>query len=131
MNDRQLMRLCFIGAFLGIAAIYMVSLQIQAGPVGAGEISAGMSGQVVKVTGEVVDLYRHANGHVFFSIRDETGKVRVVLWQDDVERLEISGFNISGIRNGISAEVTGSVEMYRGEPEIIPVRGDVKFMPVA
>lgn len=131
MNDRQLMRLCFLGSMAGIAAIYLVSLQIESSPVGAGEVTSGMTGSVVKVRGEVVDLYRHSNGHVFFSVRDDTGKVRVVLWQNEVERLELSGFNASGIRNGLSAEVTGTVEMYRGEPEIIPVRGDVKFTPAA
>ena len=78
-------------------------------------------------TGDVIELYRHENGHVFFSVRDNTGKVRVILWQDEIERLELTGFNTSDIRNGLSAEVTGTVEIYRGEPEIIPIRGDVKF----
>ncbi len=128
MDDRQLMKLCFAGAFAGIVALYFVSFYTESSPVGAGEVTSGMSGRIVRVAGEVTGLYRHSNGHIFFSLMDETGKVRVVLWQDDVERLELSGTNISGVRNGMYAEVTGTVETYRGEPEIIPIRGNVKFI---
>jgi DNA/RNA endonuclease YhcR with UshA esterase domain len=131
MNDAQLMRLCFLGAFAGIAAIYIASLYIEPGQLGAGEVTADMAGISVKVTGEVIDLYIHKNGHIFFSVRDDTGKVRVVLWQDEIEMMELYGFNRSLIRNGVYAEVTGAVEMYRGEPEIIPTRGDVKFTPAS
>jgi aspartyl/asparaginyl-tRNA synthetase len=129
MNDTHLMKFSLAGAALSVLALYVVSLGLGSVTIGAGDAGPSMAGQIVKVSGEVRDLQFHKNGHIFFSLRDGTGDVRVVLWESDVERLELAGVNASAIRNGMLAEVTGTIEMYRGEAEIVPVRADVKFGP--
>jgi exonuclease VII large subunit len=93
-----------------------------------GEITGNLAGNVVNVTGEVSNLYLHKNGHIFFNLKEGVDKVRVVIWESDVEQLLYSGVNITGIKNGDKIQLVGTVEMYQGQPEIIPVRAQVKFV---
>jgi len=128
MNDKQIIRLCLAGSVLSIIAIYFIGLQVGSQSVKVGEITGDFAGRAVNVTGEVANLYFHKNGHIFFNLKDEDSKIRVVVWESVVEQLGHSGVNISQIRNGDRIQIVGNVEIYQGEPEIIPLRAQVRFV---
>lgn len=128
MDDNQTIRLCLIGSVICIIAIYFLALQVGSQSVKVGEITGDFSGRVVNVTGYASDVYLHKNGHIFFNLKEGQSKIRVVIWESIVEQLSYSGVNISQIKNGNRVQLVGTVEMYQGEPEIIPLRAQVNFV---
>jgi len=113
MNERFLMRISFIGSIIGIVAIYMIVSHMDFYGVKIGSITGDMTGTTVNVTGTVKDLYRHKDGHIFVTLFDESGDVKVVLWSDTARRLNFT------VKNGMSVNVIGNVKLYKGEPEVI------------
>lgn len=128
MDDRKVVKLCLAGSVLSIIALYFAVLQLDYRSVKVGEVTGNLAGNVVNVTGYASDVYLHKNGHIFFNLKDGQDKVRVVIWESDVEQLEYSGVNITSLENGDKVRIIGTVEMYKGEPEIIPVRAQVRFV---
>lgn len=128
MNEEKMLRICLIGSMLGLLALYFIATNLAAVDVKVGEVSGNLMGSVVKVEGEVSDFYEHSNGHLFFDLMDESGSIRVVVWNDIAEELRLGGFNVSSIKDGARLEITGTVEMYRGEVELIPLRSQVKII---
>ncbi len=92
-----------------------------------GEINKNYIGKTVNLTGKIVEL-KNSNGHLFFNLQDETGKIKVILWTDTLELLEINGVNITKIISGAKLNIIGSVQLYKGELEVIPIREQVKLM---
>jgi DNA/RNA endonuclease YhcR with UshA esterase domain len=127
MDDRTVIRACLIGSVLSMIVLYFAALQVGSRGVKVGEVTSELAGNVVNVTGEVSNLYLHKNGHVFFNLKEGGDRVRVVIWESDVEQLRYSGVDIASIKNGDRVQVVGTVEMYQGEPEIIPVRAQVRI----
>lgn len=128
MDDKKIIRLCLIGSVLSVALLYFLVQQVGSQAVKVGEITGSLAGRTVNVTGEISSLYLHKNGHIFFNLKDGEDRVRVVIWESMVEELRYSGVNVSQIKNGNNVQIVGTVEMYHGEPEIIPVRAQVTLL---
>ena len=128
MDDKKLIRVCLIGSVLSMIALYFVSLNMGSENFQVGEITGNLAGRTVNVTGYASKVYLHKNGHVFFNLVDGGDKVRVVIWESVVEQLGYSGVNIKGIKDGDKIQIIGMVEMYEGEPEILPVKAQVRFV---
>ena len=128
MNEERMLRISLIGSILGLIALYFIVLNISSFHVKIGEVTGNLIGSVVEVGGEVKDFYEHKNGHFFFNLKDDTGEIKIVIWEDLKEELSMGGMNVSRIRNGAILEVTGTVELYRGELELIPLRSQVKIL---
>ena len=128
MDDKKVIKLCLIGSVLSMIALYFAVLNLDYRSVKVGEVTGNLAGNVVNVTGYASEVYLHKNGHIFFNLKDGQSRVRVVIWESDVEQLEYSGVNITSMENGDKVQVIGTVEMYKGEPEIIPVRAQVSFV---
>jgi len=128
MDDAKIIRLCLAGFAISMIALYFSALQVGSRSVKVGEITGNLAGNVVNVTGEVSNLYLHRNGHVFFNLKEGADKVRVVIWESDVEQLSYSGVDMASVENGDRVQIVGTVEMYQGEPEIIPVRAQVTII---
>jgi exonuclease VII large subunit len=128
MDDRKVIRFCLIGSVLSVALLYFLVLQVGSQNVKVGEVTGSLAGRTVNVTGYASDVYLHKNGHVFFNLKDGEDKVRVVIWESIVEELKYAGTEISGIKDGDKIQIVGTVELYQGEPEIIPVRAQVTLL---
>ena len=85
----------------------------------AGEIGNTDVGRKVKLSGEVENLLFHRNGHIFFDVRDDTGSIDVVIWEDRAEQFRLAGTDLEKIREGTGIEVTGVVELYRGSVQVV------------
>ncbi|UCC91472.1 MAG: exodeoxyribonuclease VII large subunit [Candidatus Aenigmatarchaeota archaeon] len=127
MDERNLMKISVIGVSISLVLLYIVTSQVFSFSVKIGEIDKSFIGKTVNVTGEITRMFQ-SKGHVFFDLKDDTGKVKVVLWEDTLEFLDINNVNISEIRNGKNINIIGDVQSYKGELEVIPIRGNVNIM---
>lgn len=128
VDDKKVINFCLIGSVIGIISIYIISLMMGSEQVKVEDITSNMVGKVVNVKGEVSDIYFHKNGHVFFNLKEGGSKVRVVIWENIAEQMKYSGIDIYNLKNGDRVEITGTVELYRGEPEVIPIKAQVKVI---
>jgi exodeoxyribonuclease VII large subunit len=77
-----------------------------------GEISAAVKRTLegafgrVRVRGEITELKRYASGHVYFSLKDENGKIAGIIWKSAVSRLGLVP------ENGVEVIATGRVTAY-------------------
>jgi exodeoxyribonuclease VII large subunit len=63
----------------------------------------------VRVRGEISNLKVHNSGHIYFSLKDEYGKISAVMFRSDAEGLEFIP------ENGMNVEVVGRVSAYLKE----------------
>src|SRR5271170_1677187 len=60
----------------------------------------------VRVRGEITELKRYPSGHIYFSLKDEGGKIAAVVWKFSVPRLGLEP------ENGVEVIATGKVSSY-------------------
>lgn len=126
MKESSLNRYCLIGAVAGILLLYAYSFVGFQKEIDISSIDSSMAGSTVNVSGRVQDAYFHKDGHVFFTLDDGTGGIKVVIWKDVAMQLELMGS--SRIRNNKSLNIEGKVEKYKDELELVPSARGVKFI---
>ena len=57
----------------------------------------------VRVRGEITELKRYGSGHIYFSLKDENGKIAGIVWKSAVSRLGLVP------ENGVEVIATGRV----------------------
>ena len=60
----------------------------------------------VRVRGELTEVKRYPSGHIYFSLKDEGGKLAAVVWKYSVSRLGMEP------ENGVEVIATGKVSSY-------------------
>ncbi len=60
----------------------------------------------VRVRGEITELKKYGSGHIYFSLKDEGGKIAGVIWKFSVPRLGLDP------ENGIEVIATGKISAY-------------------
>ena len=60
----------------------------------------------VRVRGEITELKRYGSGHIYFSLKDENGKIAGIVWKSAVSRLGLVP------ENGVEVIATGRVTAY-------------------
>lgn len=60
----------------------------------------------VRVRGEITELKRYASGHVYFSLKDEQGKIAGIIWKSSASRLGLVP------ENGVEVIATGKITAY-------------------
>ena len=126
MNEKVLTKLSMIGTVVSILALYIVTGQILSSNVNIGDIDKSFIGKTVNITGEITSVV-NSKGNIFISIKDETGEIRVILWEDMIKSIN-NEIDISWLNKGSRINIIGDVQTYRGEMEVIPLRGNVKII---
>jgi exonuclease VII large subunit len=119
MNENQLLRISFVGTITGLIFLYFIVSQVAYDHVKIDEITGNTIGRMIETEGIVSGLYFHKNGHVFFDLAAGDDKVRTVIWENIVDELSLKGVDFSKMKNGVKLSIKGSVELYKGELEII------------
>jgi exodeoxyribonuclease VII large subunit len=91
-----------------------------------GEISAAVKRTLegafgrVRVRGEITELKKYSSGHIYFSLKDENGKIAGIIWKSAVSRLGLVP------ENGVEVVATGRVTAYgeRSSYQLIVERMD-------
>ncbi|WP_427339205.1 exodeoxyribonuclease VII large subunit [Caloranaerobacter sp. DY30410] len=60
----------------------------------------------INVEGEISNLKRHKNGHLYFSLKDQKSKINCVMFNSEVQKIR---FNIE---NGLNVIISGYVSVY-------------------
>ena len=118
MNDKYLLRLCLFCSILGLVILFIGVQYVEAKVISIGEISEDEIGALVSVEGRVYSSYYNGE-HLFFTLKDDTGKIKIVIFENSIKRLKI---NPGEIRNGVKMGIEGEVKKYKGELEILPER---------
>ena len=113
MTDRNLLILCIISSLAGISMIFLADYVAEVPGVSAGSVEA--SGKTVSVGG-IVSSRHYTGKHLFFDLKDDTGKVKVVVFENTIEKCKIIP---EKIKNGMEIGVVGKTDTYEGETEII------------
>ena len=124
MDDKTITRLGLICSLTGLAAIYAGALSTRPRITPIASLDNGFIGLKVVISGQVVDLRNHQDGHIFLKLRDDSeGVVSVPIFSglqaelgESIELLDVM-------------EVTGEVVLYQGDLEVVPDQvGDVKVV---
>ena len=125
MNEKRLIKAAVIGTVASIFKLYIFSNQISSLSVNIGDIDKSFTGKTVNITGEITSI-SNSRGNIFINIKDETGEIKVVLWEDTIK--SINDIDINKLDKGSKINIIGDVQIYKGEMEIIPIRGSVKIV---
>jgi len=118
---RGLLRLSLICTFVGLTAIYVLSLQVEPHGISINMLDRYV-GDVVRISGVITSMRIHDEGHLFLRVRDESGECQVPIFSDMASRLP-------RVFVGERMRVTGYVEEYRGSLQIVPrIDRDVELM---
>ncbi|MBB2202541.1 exodeoxyribonuclease VII large subunit [Gluconacetobacter tumulisoli] len=60
----------------------------------------------IRVRGEITEFKRYPSGHLYFSLKDEGGKISSVVWRGSVSRLGLKP------ENGVEVIATGKISSY-------------------
>lgn len=107
MKNSKLYRLSVFFAVIGLTLMYGSSLYLDIEKVDIGDIESSWTGKNVKISGEITS-YTKSDGNVFMDVNDTTGTILVVIFD--------TGKTFS---EGEKVNVTGHVELYEGQLEII------------
>jgi DNA/RNA endonuclease YhcR with UshA esterase domain len=124
MNEKRLVKICLIGTLASFFILYILIQQNSVPHVNIGDIDRNFIGKTVNITGYVYDL-NLKDENLFFKLNDSTGTIKVVIWKDILKIMENKNTNASKIINGVELEIIGEVQLYKGELEITPLRGQV------
>ena len=77
-------------------------------------IDDSMLGQNVELSGQI-ESFSAKDGNVFFTLNDETGKIKVVMFESGAKR----DAGVYALTDGSNISVTGKISLYKSELEII------------
>ena len=115
VSEKQLMWLCLLCSVLGIILLFVGIEYSEAEIIPIKDVKIGGP---VSLEGKVSSRYYNGE-HLFFTLKDSSGKIKVVVFESTIKRLRI---NPEEIKNGMSLRVVGSIKEYHGELEILPER---------
>jgi len=120
----------FISAIVGIVFIYYAATNIKPSQLRIEEISSEMIGRSVTTIGYISLKTVHPDGHIFLTLTDNTkNKISVPLFAGFVSELRNNHFNTNMLQKGTQLEVSGLVDEYKGQLEIIPRKAsDIKIL---
>jgi DNA/RNA endonuclease YhcR with UshA esterase domain len=108
MQEPVLLKISLVASFAGLAGMFFIAGNANIDSVPAADITPDDVGRSIKVCGSVERKFISRNRHVFFDITDESGSLKVVVF--------------NSTKAAVDSErvcVTGRVNLYKGRLEII------------
>jgi len=127
MNEKTLTKISVVGSVLSIILLYFITLNINPEGMAIGNLDRSLIGRSVSITGKITSLYVN-NGNIFMNVADESGEIKAVLWKDTLEMVRANGIDSDAFEIGKKINMTGEIQEYKGELEIVPVKGVVKLV---
>lgn len=108
MQEQMLLKISLLISLAGLVSLFWIASNPDFDATPVGSITPDDVGRAIKACGDIEDKFTSKNGHVFFQLNDGSGKIKVVV------------FNSTKITVGEESScVTGRVDVYKGEIEII------------
>ena len=125
MNENMVKKISLVLSISGLIFLFYVTSNMQPqNYVKLSEIDRNYIGLTVNVKG-FVDDFNFNNGHLFLTLKDETGQLKVVIWNETMNYLGDSFKN--KIERGVIIVMKGKISEYGNEVEIIPDKNEIKI----
>jgi DNA/RNA endonuclease YhcR with UshA esterase domain len=129
IRQNKLILICLFSSVIGLALIYVAAINIQPSTIKIGEIDSRLIGKTVRTTGYIIYKNNHPAGHVFLTIADGQAKIQVPLFAGFVNSLNENDVFVDDLRKGTKIMVTGLVDEYKGQLQIVPRKpNDIKIL---
>jgi len=117
IRKNLLIIICIVSSLLGLLLIYIAARNIQPVLTPISEITTDYVGRAVTTSGYIAYKSSHPNGHIFLTIKDDEYSIQVPLFSNYVKTMEIDK---NFLKTGAYVEVTGLVDEYKGNLQIVP-----------
>jgi len=115
MSEKVVTRLSLLCSLTGLAALYVAAANTRPAVTAIASLNDDFIGTKVVISGRLIDLREHIDGHLFMKLKDDSGGVISVpvfasvrsQLKEPIELLDV-------------VQVTGSVKKYQDELEVIP-----------
>jgi DNA/RNA endonuclease YhcR with UshA esterase domain len=119
MEDKKIFKLALFTAIFGLVGMMFSASYITPQNVQIKEINRGMLDKEVSVEGLVTDVSQSQKGGTYFlELMDETGKIKLVIFESAASEIEKTNINIENF-NKRRIRVVGKVAEYQGSMELI------------
>ncbi len=116
MEESFLIKISFSCSIIGLVSLFLISSFVDEGSINIGSVTSSDIGTIVKLCGNVTNKYTTKNKHVFMNLKDETGEIKVVVFNQTASKFNLNLIELNRVC------ITGKVNIYRGELEIIANR---------
>ena len=124
MPKDKLSLICFITSVIGLVLIYVAAINLEPQRIELKDVTPELVGRSVSTTGEIVYRRSHDAGHLFLTISDGDTKIAVPLFAGYLNTLKKVGLTEDDFYVGAEISVSGLVDEYQGQLQIIPRRKD-------
>jgi len=115
MSERIIAKLSLLCSLTGLAALYFSAANTHPAITAIAKLNEDFAGTKVTISGRIIDLRNHTDGHLFLKLKDDSGGVISVpvfasvrsQLKEPIELLD-------------AIQVTGRVKEYQEELEVIP-----------
>ena len=120
MRSNQIAFLSLFLCVVGLMVLFFLASQIEPKEIKISKITEQELGSFVKVSGEIKSISVH-NGNIFFDLCERSACIKTVFFIDFAVELKQNSFNPYLLKEGEKLQISGTVEEYSGELEIIPL----------
>lgn len=114
---------------IGLALIYLATVNLEPQKIPIGEITADMEGRKIVIIGHLTEKREHEDGHLFLTLSNDKIDIQVPLFSDFMKSLNQAGITKNDFVVGDRVSVKGTLEIYKGRLQIIPkALDDVKIL---
>jgi len=129
LKNNKLIIICFLSSLTGIALIYVAAIRMQPATIELKEINSNLVGKAVTTEGFITYKSSHPAGHFFLTISENDKKVQVPLFAGFMSELKKVGIGEKDFKSKARIVVTGTVDEYRGQLQIVPRKvEDIKII---
>ena len=119
MREKDLRNLAVFCSVLGLVMLFYISGNLELERTDIGDITARDVGGAVEVCGRISTRFVSKSDNIFLDLRDETGRIKVVIFSNTAGNLKRFGIDAYGLTEGDEVCVAGNIDDYEGEIEII------------
>jgi len=129
LKTNSLVLIFLFCSITGLILIYIAAINLEPKQIELKEITPELVGRSVSTTGEIVYMRSHDAGHLFLTISVDDTKIAVPLFAGYMTSLKEVGLTEDDFYEGVEISVSGLVDEYQGQLQIIPRRkDDVKIL---
>ncbi len=121
MKERNLLQLSLLISVLGLITLFIVSRTIELPVAGIGKITPEDIGKNVRVCGQVVSKFVSKTQHIFLEVKDNTGSVDVVVFNNSVAKS-----SAQNLEKNQDVCITGTVDEFENKLEILLGKGKIE-----
>ena len=127
ITESLLLKISVLGTVVGLVLLFSFSSSLQAENINVANITKGFEGKYVNVTGTIQDVKKSDSG-LSFSLNDGDKKIRVLVWNNVLEELQLSGVPLDQLKEGAKINLVGIVQVWKGQAEVVPVRAELNIL---